>query len=289
MNPKLRAMLVTAGLVTIAAGVRVYVSLPTPATISSAELKDAGITDLQRLIITCPERLTTQTKNRIAAKQPGLLRPLQSYGTVSRTARCWNPDGGNCLRASDGLARVGDLEGELIITSLRADLSGVNIDAGVGYDDGGDSDDVDDALQFDQAGCVVQTCPLFDAEVLAGTKLDPWYDGGGAPAVSCLGGLNSLALQVSPCMIPGGWGRGADGGWCEETECLATGGIGYRPCVAGDTCGEVDCKFNGPYALEDGGPRWRGFNAGPREYAVGAACVPVSCSVVAGDVPSEWL
>lgn len=287
MTPQLRNMLVLAGTVSIAAGVSVYVYTPTPATRTSAELKDAGILALQRLIITCPERLTAQTIKRINAKQAGLLRPGQSYGTVSRTSRCWNPDGGNCMRASDGLARLADLEGELIITSLRIDLTGVDQDAGL-YDDGGGSDDVDDALQFDTAGCVVQTCPLFDAEVLTGAKLDPWYDGGGAGAVSCLGGLNSLALQPSPCMMPNGWNRGADGGWCEETECLAQGG-GYRACGVGDTCGEVDCKFAGPYALPDGGARWRGFNVGAREFAVGAACVPVSCSVVAGDVPSEWL
>jgi hypothetical protein len=146
---------------------------------------------------------------------------------------------------------------------------------------GGDSDDVDDAMQFDRAGCVVQTCPLFNADVAALTKVDP-FDGG------CLGGLNSLALQPSPCMIPNGWGRSADGGWCEETECLAAAGA-YRPCGVGDTCGEVDCKFTGPYGTEDGGARWNGFNARPRVYSVGAACVPVECGVVAGDVPAEWL
>lgn len=262
MSPQLRAMLALAGVVTIAVGVRVVVSTPTPATRTVAELKDAGILDLQRLVITCPERLTKQTKKRIEVRQPGLLRPSQSYGTISRTARCWNPDGGNCLRASDGLARVADLEGELIIPSLRLDLSGT--DGGLEADDGGDNNNVDDAMQFDRAGCVVQTCPVFDAEVLAGTKLDPF---GG-----CLGGLNSLALQPAPCMIPNGWGRAADGGWCEE-ECG----------------GPVDCRFGGPYAEADGGPRWRGFNVGPREYATGAACVPVECSVVAGDVPQEWL
>ena len=33
------------------------------------------------------------------------------------------------------------------------------------------------------------------------------------------------------------------------------------------------------FARADGGPRWRGFNVTPREYAVGTACVPVE----------EWL
>ena len=280
MNPNLRNMLTLAGAVTIAAGVAVTVYTPQPASRTMAELKDAGILEGQRLVITCPERLTKQTKNRIKANQPGLLRASQLYGTVTRTARCFNPDGGNCLRPSDGLARVGNLEGELVIPSLRANLSGT--DGGATVNDGGDNDDVDDAMQFDQAGCVVTTCPLFDAEVLAGTKVDPF---GG-----CLGGINTLALQPAPCMMPNGWNRGADGGWCEETECLDPSGPGgYRPCAVGDTCGEVDCKFTGPYGLADGGARWNGFNARPREYSVGAACVPVSCGVVAGDVPSEWL
>jgi len=38
-----------------------------------------------------------------------------------------------------------------------------------------------------------------------------------------------------------------------------------------------------------GGPRWRGVNVGPREFAVGSQCLPVECSVVSGDVPQEWL
>lgn len=82
---------------------------------------------------------------------------------------------------------------------------------------------------------------------------------------------NLLALQPSPCMIPNGWR--ADGGWCEEE------------------CGQVDCKFSfpSPFPYDDGGYKWRGFNAYPRAAASGSDCVPVECSVVSGDVPSEWL
>lgn len=275
MTPKLRNMLVSVGV--FALGVGVYVYTPQPASRTMLELKDAGILDGQRLVIICPERLTKQTKRRIEAKQPGVLRPSQSYARIARSARCFNPDGGNCLRPSDGLPRIGNLEGELIIPSLRSDLSGVDLDASVGSDDGGDNDDVDDSFQFDVAGCVVLTCTQFDDGVLAGTYLSPYVNG-------CLGGLNRLALQQSPCMMPNGWGRGADGGWCEESECL-----GPRACGVGDTCGEVDCKFSGPYGLADGGPRWNGFNARPRAFSSGAACVPVECGVAAGDVPSEWL
>jgi hypothetical protein len=52
--------------------------------------------------------------------------------------------------------------------------------------------------------------------------------------------------------------------------------------------GEVDCRFNGPYAEQDGGPRWRGYNVGPREFSVGTQCLPSACVIVAGD-PVEWL
>lgn len=281
MNLKLRNMIVAVAVFTLG-GVGVYVYTPQPATRSMAELRDAGITEGQRLAIQCPERLTKQTKRRIEAKQPGLLRPGQSYATVLRTARCFNPDGGNCFRPSDGAPRIASLEGELI-PSLRRDLVGINLDAGVGDKDGGDSDDVDDSFQYRQDGCTILTCNQVDAMQDAGTLPSPF-------ANPFCNNLNRLMVLPSPCMMPNGWNRGADGGWCEETECLdSTKPGGYRACEPGDTCGEVDCRFSGPYGLSDGGARWRGFNAGPREYASGAACVPVECSVVSGDVPSEWL
>lgn len=264
MTSKLRNMLTAVG-VFVLGGIGVYVYTPQPATRTMLELKDAGILDGQRLVLICPEHLTKQTKRRIEANQPGLLRPSQSYARIARAARCFNPDGGNCLRPSDGALRVADGEAELIIPSLRRDLTGVDLDASVGSDDGGDNDDVDDAWQYSTTACEWLTCTQFDDGVTAGTYVSPYVNG-------CLGGLNRLALQPAPCMIPNGWGRAADGGWCEE-ECG----------------GPVDCRFSGPYGESDGGPRWRGFNVGPREYATGAACVPVECSVVSGDVPQEWL
>lgn len=260
MTPALRAMLVSAG-VFLLGGVGYLVSTPQPATRSMLELKDAGILDLQRLVLICPERLTKQTIRRINTKQPGILRPAQAYAHIARSARCWNPDGGNCLRPADGGLLVSDLDGELVIPSLRANLTGIDQDAGVGSDDGGDNDDVDDSYQYANTSCSLLTCPVFDAEVDAGRMLNP-YAGG------CLGGLNRLALQPAPCMLPDVWKNSPDGGWVEV--------------------GEVDCKGIGPYGLEDGGPRWRGYNVTPREYAVGADCLPSACVIVSGD-PIEWL
>ena len=101
MTPKLRSML-TGAAVVVLSGVGFLLYTPQPATRSMLELRDAGITDGPRFVLTCPERLTAQTRRRINAAQPGLLRPKQSYGRVARTAVCFNPDAGNCFRPADG-------------------------------------------------------------------------------------------------------------------------------------------------------------------------------------------
>lgn len=259
MDPKLRAMLVTIGVASLG-GVGFFLYTPQPASRTMTELRDAGITDGQRFTIICPERFTKATANRINKRQPGLLRPKQGYGRIARLAVCFNPDAGNCFRPSDGALRVADLEGEVIVPSLRRDVVGIDNDAG--EDDAGEDADVDDGNQYRLDGCDALTCSQTDVAVDAGTFSNPY-------ANRFCGALNRLALQPSPCMIPNGWR--ADGGWCEEE------------------CGQVDCKFFVENPFSDGGLRWLGFNAYPRSIASGADCVPVECSVVAGDVPSEWL
>lgn len=82
--------------------------------------------------------------------------------------------------------------------------------------------------------------------------------------------LTSSYEQVriaAPCRIPNCWL--ADGGWDDEAV--------------------VDCRATGTHGLPDGGPRWNGCNVIPASVAVGAACVPVACSVWAGDDPTEVL
>lgn len=261
MTSKLRAMLVGVG-VFVLGGVGLIVSTPQPATRTMLELRDAGIADGQKFALICPERITARTRNRINRNQPGLLRPKQSYARVARVAVCFNPDGGNCFRPSDGLLRVADLQGEVIIPSLRRDVVGT-----VEGDDGGE-DEVDDSLLFRFDNCTFLTCNQADVAADAGTLVNPF-------ANPWCGALNRLALQPLPNMIPDC--RGPDGGWDDN---------------AGDP-GHIaapNCKFAGPYALPDGGPRWAGCNSLPAQYASGNACLPVESSVVAGDlINQEWL
>lgn len=248
MTPKLRSMVFVVGTLVLGA-VGFRLATPVPGTRSMAELRDAGIADGQRFVLTCPERLTKQAVRRINAAQPGLLRPKQTYARVSRVAVCFNPDAGNCFRPSDGLLRVADMEGDVVVPSLRRDLVGVDLDAGNDTDGGEDS--VDDSLQFRLDDCSVTTCPNFDA-------------GDGS---NFCGRLNRLMAVTAPCMIP--LCLGSDAGW--------------------DDNAVVDCKFGGPYGESDGGPRWRGCNTGPSQYAQGSQCAPVECGILAGDdLAEEW-
>ena len=248
MTSKLKSMVFVVGTLIIG-GIGFRLATPQPGTRTMAELRDAGITEGQRFVLTCPERLTAQSKRRINSAQPGALRPKQTYARVSRTAVCFNPDGGNCFRPSDGALRVADMKGDVVVPSLRRDLVGVDLDAG--EDSDGGEDGVDDSLQFRLDDCEATTCPNFDA---------------GDGSNFCQR-LNRLMAVAAPCMIP--LCLGGDGGWNDSAV--------------------VDCRFGGPYGQSDGGPRWRGCNAGPSQYASGTACVPVECGVVAGDsLTEEW-
>lgn len=256
MNSRLRAMIAAVGVVTLG-GLGFALFTPQPAARSMAELRDAGIASAagQKFVLICPERLTRATKNRVNRLQPGALRPRQTYATVARIAVCFNPDGGNCFRPSDGLLRVSNLEGEIIVPSLRRDMTGASDDAGL--DDAGEDTAVDDSWQYQLDNCTVTTCPNADA--------------GGLFNNAACNNLNRLWLVDQPCRIPNCWTL-ADGGW--------------------DDTAVVDCRRRDPtFGAKDGGftTRWAGCNVMPSPSAVGAACLPVSCSVVAGDNPFEGL
>lgn len=279
MNPRLVAMLVLVG----GAGAYLLYS-PQPSDRTMTELRDGGIMAGQPVAVLASEKdVSRQTANRVRRLQGAdIIRPKQRMFRMLRTARCFGDkflDGGfgNCVRVDGGsmapfieevLLEDGGVDTvprspQLVIPSLRQDLDGGVLISDGGADDAGESDEVDDAQQVD---VTLLHCVQVDAMVDAGQLRNPY-------ANRFCAGLNRLSVQVEPCMIPNGWRAQPDGGtqWCEEA------------------CGEVDCKFAGPYALSDGGARWAGFNALAREYASGADCVPVACTVQAGDVPSEWL
>lgn len=317
MSPRLRNIVFLVGTV-LAGGVSYTLLTPTPASRTMLELRDAGIMLGQPVVVETPERLTPQAKRRIRDLQPGLLRPRQTYAHVARTARCFGDkflDGGvgNCVRPDGGTLgpfiaevrewRYTDVDGdggrywlrtsgadldladggkwladrrndgglfervvndarqaELVVPSLRRDLVGVDLDAGESADDAGDSDAVDDSLQYRADELVLYHCSQWDELVDAGAKPNPY-------ASRFCAGLNRLALVPSPCVIP---------------LCLSDAGTWDDNAV-------VDCRGTGPYGDMQGNPRWRGCNATPREYAVGSACVPVECSVIAGDdLVEEW-
>jgi hypothetical protein len=259
MNEKLRAMMVGVGVVVLG-GTGFYLLTPQPATRTMAELRDAGIADGQSLILVCPEKLTPQTRRRINSAQPGFLRPRQLYARVARVAKCFTADGGNCFRPADWSVRVADLEGEIIVPSLRHNLDGVDLDASVA-DDGGDPGGVDDSNQYELTSCRADRCATYDAGAAPGI---PWPD---TPCAV----LNRLWAETPPCVLPACWVL-PDGGWDSKA------GRAGHPAAP-------DCRATGARGTADGGPRWWGCNVLPSEVAVGTQCLPVECSVLAGDDP----
>lgn len=98
------------------------------------------------------------------------------------------------------------------------------------------------------------------------------------------GGLSVTLSDVRLLKVDGGVAAVA-------LDTLQDGGavlVVYResPCVLPacvDDVGPVDCLATGAYGLPDGGPRWRGCNVLPREFAVGAECLPAACGTTAGE------
>lgn len=132
--------------------------------------------------------------------------------------------------------------------------------------DGGDEEDAtDDALQFRSDDCFRLECNnadggLNELRLLAdGGFRHRRADGGEVPWCNT---ATRRGRVTPPCVIPDCWTL-SDGGW--------------------DDNAVVDCNGTGPFGTQDGGPRYRGCNVTPAQFSTGAACVPVECSVVAGD------
>jgi hypothetical protein len=159
------------------------------------------------------------------------------------------------------IARVAFLYADagVVVPSLRASIP----DAGAEVD-GGEEGEPGQFVRTDD-------CYFLDAGVLHPTRLD---GGWVYPRTNVLlespfeNGPNRMALVVPPCVLPNCF-VGDGGSWVDTAV--------------------VDCKTAGAYALEDGGGRWIGCNVSPAKYASGNQCLPVECSVVAGDDPIDVL
>ena len=280
MNPRLRSMRVIVGLMAIA-GTTYLLATRQPPDITMAELRDAGAVSqrFDRWVACGPEKLAPRTRTKLQRNGYGSYR----VGTIHRVCRVvWEYVDDAPVRLDGGLGGLCDGPAEVALdggwcrthTALPPGLVVELLrDAGEFDPDAGDEED--------------------DTDEAAAVRLDDHY------RVECDnadGGLNELRL-----LADGGFRhRRADGGevpWCNAG--ARTGRV-TPPCVIpdcwtlpdggwNDDGPEVACYGTGPFGTMDGGPRWRGCNTTPATYATGAACIPVECSVVAGDNPIDVL
>lgn len=254
MNPRLQAMVVLVGLMAIG-GVTYQLTTRQPPDLTMAELRDAGAAGerVDRWVAVCPEKIASRTRNYLRNNGYGDFK----VGSIHRIARVvWEyalADGGRLV-----------LNPGLIVT----------LDAG--FDDGGvpaDPDNqTDDSLLFRLDDCYRVECNSTDG----GLDQLRFLPDGGFRHASAVDGTelpwcNSAVRRgrvTPPCVMPDCWTL-PDGGW--------------------DDNAVVDCRGVGPFGIADGGPRWRGCNVTPAQFATGAQCVPVECSTVAGDSPPDVL
>ena len=250
MNSKLRSLLVGVG-VFVVGGVSFSVYRREPPGQTVANLRDAGLFSerTDRFVLACPERITTATRNYLKNNDYGTFRP----GSIHRIARVviehTLPDGGK----------------ELVNPSL---------DVLANDADGGDpEDETDDALQFRSDDCFRLECNddtdagIRELNLLPdGGARHPFPDGGVRPWCNV---ATRRGRVTPPCVLADCFTL-PDGGW--------------------DDSAVVDCNGIGPFGNQPGGtPRYRGCNVTPAQFATGAACIPVECSVVAGDNPIDVL
>lgn len=247
MNEKLRALVVGVGLFVVG-GVSYSVYRREPPGQPVANLRDAGLFSERddRWVMACPEKITRATRNYLRNNGYGTF----AVGSIHRIARVviqHNLDDGGR---------------ELVNASLDV------LDPDAGDFDGGDEEDAtDDALQFRTDDCFRLECNdpedsgIRELRLLAdGGFRHMRSDGGEVPWCNA---ATRRGRMTPPCVIPNCWTL-PDGGW--------------------DDNAVVDCRGTGPFGnAGDGSPRWRGCNVTPAQFSTGAACVPVECSVVAGD------
>lgn len=243
MNPTLCSMMLVIGTMAIG-GTTYFLATRQPPDITMAEMRDAGAVD-ERV-----SRWVAVCPEKITAATSRYLR-RNGYGefrpgTTHRIARVvweYQTDAGRLA-----------LNPSLVVT-LPNDADG-----------GDEEDETDDAFQFRLDDCYRVECNNADGGL---NELRLLADGGfrharadGGEVPWCNSGTRRGRV-TPPCVIPNCWTL-PDGGW--------------------DDSAVVDCQGTGPFGTFPGGaPRWRSCNVGPAQFSTGSQCVPVECTVVAGD------
>ena len=252
MNEKLRSLLTPRGIfVVMVAGAAISYTVYTrePPGQPVANLRDAGLFSERT------DRWVMACPERITTATRNYLRN-NDYGTFK----------------PGSIHRIARVVIQHTLPDGGQELVNPSLDL-LGNDDAGDPEDqTDDALQFRSDDCFRLECADdTDAGIRElnwlpdGGARHPFPDGGPRPwcNVATRRGRITPPCVIPDCSLP-------DGGW-------------------DDNGPEVDCRGTGPFGISDGGPRWRGCSVWSAAYATGAACIPVECSVVAGDNPIDVL
>jgi hypothetical protein len=243
MNSKLRALVASVGLF-IVGGVSYTVFIRTPPGQPITNLRDAGLFSERT------DRFVLACPEKITLATRNYLRN-NGYGTFT----------------VGSIHRVARVVIEHTLPDGGRELVNPSLDVFAAEDAGDEEDETDDSLQFRTDDCFRLEC---NDDSDAGIRELNWRPDGGARHPFPDGGPRpwcNVATRrgriTPPCVIPDCWTL-PDGGWNDDAV--------------------VDCRGTGPFGVQPGGaPRWRGCNTTPAQFATGAACVPVECTVVAGD------
>jgi hypothetical protein len=227
----------------VVGGVTYNVFIRTPPGSPITNLRDAG------LLSERTDRFVLACPEKITLATRNYLRN-NGYGTF----------------AVGSIHRVARVVIEHTLPDGGRELVNPSLDVFAVEDAGDEEDETDDSLQFRTDDCFRLQC---NDDSDAGIRELNWRPDGGARHPLPDGGPRpwcNVATRrgriTPPCVIPDCWTL-PDGGWNDDAV--------------------VDCRGTGPFGTQDGGPRWRGCNTTPAQFATGTQCVPVECSVVAGD------
>jgi hypothetical protein len=243
MNPTLRALVASVGLFVVG-GVSYSVFIRTPPGSPITNLRDAGLFSERT------DRFVLACPEKITLATRNYLRN-NGYGTFT----------------VGSIHRIARVVIEHTLPDGGLELVNPSLDVFAAEDAGDEEDETDDSLQFRTDDCFRLEC---NDDSDAGIRELNWRSDGGARHPFPDGGPRpwcNVATRrgrvTPPCVIPDCWTL-PDGGWNDDAV--------------------VDCRGTGPFGVQPGGaPRWRGCNTTPAQFATGTQCVPVECSVVAGD------